>query len=353
MNRKNIFVTGIHILFCFFLVYWFYRNSFIRPHAIAHPYKELISVLLLLLIIYLNYLVLTPSILRKSYYKTYIILSISLVVITSSIELQLVKNDILKCFQNVNNLSFDINKYLLNVLFLTFLRNAGYYLFFTILALYQQTKAEAFLEKKEILKDTGFIQLPTVQGKSILININFVCYFTQNKNDTFIHWTAGNPSHVYSSLNYIQSYLDEYCLRINRDTIITFTNIASYNEKEVIIVDGKTNNRKVLPFYKKHAESILSVLRVKVPELDEKNTISLKKTQVGNINNDEKVEVGNIKAEILEAISKKSDINALKLFEIFHDKITLRTLRRRLKELKDAGKIEYKGSNKTGGYDIV
>jgi predicted HTH transcriptional regulator len=49
--------------------------------------------------------------------------------------------------------------------------------------------------------------------------------------------------------------------------------------------------------------------------------------------------------------------SALKLADILQEKINVNnsesTIRRRLRELKNAGKIEYKGSNKTGGYYIV
>jgi len=105
-----------------------------------------------------------------------------------------------------------------------------------------------------------------------------VSYFSQNKNYTYIHWTIGKPSLIYSSLNYLQNYLSDYCLRINKYTIITFTNIASYNNEEVIVKDGKAKSRKTLLFSKKRAESVLSVLREKVPELEEKNANNPNKT---------------------------------------------------------------------------
>jgi len=118
------------------------------------------------------------------------------------------------------------------------------------------------------------------------------------------------------------------------------------------IFHGKTKNRIVLPFYKKHAESILSVLRIKVPELEEKKIISANKVQDGGIKNDKKDAIGGINQIILEVISINPDISVTKLAEILKQKISFRALERKLKELKDAGKIEYIGSKKTGGYHI-
>ena len=350
MNRKKIFATGMHILFCIFLVYGFCTNSIIRPYAINHPYKELVSALLVLLAIYLNYIILVPYFIKKIRYKSYIFLSILLIGVFTIVEILMVKSDIIRCVAQIKD--FNIDKYLFRISIMIYLRNAAFYLFFTVLKLYQQTKTEAFLDKKAVLRDTGLMLLPTVQGEPTSINIRFVSYFSQNKNDTFIHWTVGKPSHIYSSLNYIQSYLDKYCLRINRDTIITFTNIASYNEEKVIVIDGKAKSRTALPFYKKDAEFLLSTLRKNVPELEEK-AILTNKLQDGGVKNDEKDALGGVNHAILEAISGNPRISVIKLAKILEEKIAFRTLERKLKELKDAGKIKYEGSDKTGGYCIV
>jgi DNA-binding transcriptional ArsR family regulator len=356
MNKRKFLFFGLHILFSTFLIYWFYTSSFIRPYAILHPYKEIICALMVLLTIYLNYFILTPKYLVKKYsFKSYVFLSILLTGACSIIELLLVKTDILRCLGN--NDSFDTNTYLFDVLFLIFLRYAGFYLFFTILRLYLQTKANALLEKKEALKDTGLVLLLPLRGTPISININFVSYFSQKKNNTFIHNTIGKPTPVYSSLTSIQSYLEDYCLRINKDIIITFTNIINYNEKTVTVKEGKTTAKQSFIFYKKRANNILLTLRKKVPELEEKNDVYPIKKQPVIVNDDKKNKPVNVKALILEELLHHPSINALKLTDILEEKtkvkISVRTIRRRLKELKDAGKIEYKGSDKTGGYYAI
>ena len=348
MNRKKIFNIGAHILVCLFFTYWFSTNSFIRPFAINNSYKEIVSALLLLLVIYLNYILLTPYFFKKSNYKSYIFFSLLSISVISIIELLLLKSDILGCLAQM--LSFNIDKYLFNILFVIFLRNAGFYLFFTVLKLYQQTKANALIEKQEALKDVGLILLQPLRGNPVSININFVSYFSKHKNHTFIHGIVGKPIPIYSTLSYIQEYLDDFCLRINKENIITFTNIISYNEESVIVADGKTKSKKTLSFSKKNAKEIVYILRSKISKLEEKNIIDSTKIKNGKVNDDKKHEIGNVKTEILEEIKKNPGINALKLFENFHNKTTLRTIRRRLKELKDAGKIEHKGSDKTGGY---
>jgi hypothetical protein len=316
-----------------------------------NPYKEIVSAFLLLFIIYLNYIVLTPFYLGKSYYKTFFFLSILLILISSIIELQMVESDISKCITSLPPPIF--KKYLRNVQLLIFLRNAGFYLFFTVLKLYLQTKDHALLEKKIAFKDTGLIMLMPLRGTPIAINIKYVSYFSQHKNNTFIHSIIGKSSSIYSSLSNIQDYLEFHCLRINRETLITFTNIISYNNERIIVKGEKGNSNVELPYYKNESQKILQILHKKVPDLDENNNKKFHKNTFGGVNEYENNEVGGINNEIFEEIRENPGINAQKLFEIYSNQLSLRTIERRLKELTDSGFIEFKGSLKKGGYYLV
>ena len=248
---------------------------------------------------------------------------------------------------------FNTNKYLLNIFFVTFLRNAGLYLFFTVLKLYQQTKANALIEEREILRSSGIIVLWPLRGMPISININMVSYFSHRRNITFIHNKLGKVISIYSTLSNIQEYLGEYCLRINKENVITFTNIISYSEKSVIVKGGNSDNNISLVYSKNDTQRILQTLRLNVPDLEEKKVILANKTQNGGVKDDKIYTVGGLNDEILEEIRNNPCISVIKLAEIFEKKTSSRTLERRLKELKNADKIEYKGSDKTGGYYIV
>jgi hypothetical protein len=273
-----------------------------------------------------------------------------LIVALSITELQMVKNDILRCFQHIDISSFDLHKHLRNVLFLIFLRNAGFYLFFTVLKLYQQVKATALIEKKEALKHDGLILLMPLRGAPVAINIKYVCYFSHEKNYTFIHNTEGKTISTYSTLSNIQEYLGDYCLRINKENVITYTNIISYN-KEGVVVKWKNPHKTVtLPYYKKDAPSVLQALRKKVPELEEKSINFANKIQNGTIKEDEKKAIGTINEVILEEIKNNPGIYVIHLAQKLHEKMSLRTLKRKLNDLKKSGHIEFRGSKKTGGY---
>jgi len=243
---------------------------------------------------------------------------------------------------------------MLKILFVIFLRNGALSLFITILKLYLQTKAIALLEKKELLKDTGMVMLMPLRGRPINIKIKFVSYFSQHKNNTYIHWTTGKPDSIYSSLSNIQSYLGDYCLRVNRSTIITYSNIISYDEKSVSVKDGKKNTAKTILFFK-DAKEILSTLQNKFPKLEATNATP-KNDVFGGLNNpkhDEKTKCGGLNRLILDEILNNPGINTRKLVKNFKGNIPLRTLERRLEGLKKAGKIKSKRGGKERGYFIL
>jgi hypothetical protein len=283
-------------------------------------------------------------------------LSFIIIGVFSVVELAMVKVDILRCIGAQDD-SFNINDYLLGVQFVVFVRNLCIYLFFTVLKLYIQTKKDALLEKKEVLKSTGFMSLTPLRGKPISININFVSYFTQNKNNTNIHSTLGKPSSVYSSLSSVQSYLEECCLRINRDTIITFTNIVSYNKNSVTVKEGKKSTNKSFPFYKNNPLGVYVTLQKKLPLLEQKDENILPQNDVfGGLNGKkegEKTNNGGLNAMILEAIQQNPGISALEIVEFFKGNVSLRTLERRLKELKEKGLIKSHRGGTGGGYSAV
>jgi hypothetical protein len=348
MSRKKVLFFCSHILFCILLIKWFSDNTYIRPYTVYHPYKEIIVAVLLLLVIYVNYFVLIPKFFNKIKLQNYFFISLLILLGVSLIEFFLVKSDVLKCLGDMSNHVKLI--YFRNVFLMIFLRYSGFFLFFTVLKFFLLTQSKALLEKKIVLSNTGFIVLNPIQGKTITVNINYISYFSQNKNNTFIHYARGATTPIYSSLNNIQEYLGSMCLRVNKESIITFTNIKSYDNEKVVVIGEKNNLSVSLLYSKSFAQNILQALREKVPNLYEKNIIFLEKNQNDNVNSDEKNEIDNEKNKILEEILENPGINAIKLHNIFRKKMTLITLRRRLKKLVDTSLIEYRGSAKSGGY---
>jgi len=121
----------------------------------------------------------------------------------------------------------------------------------------------------------------------------------------------------------------------------------------VFVKDGKTKTEKSIPFFKKEAKDLLSVLRKKVPQLENKNVFFSIKNQNDTGNDDENNKIVIVKTRILEEIKQNPGINAIKLHKNLQTKQSIRTIKRRLKELTDSGLIQFQGADKTGGYYIT
>ena len=112
--------------------------------------------------------------------------------------------------------------------------------------------------------------------------------------------------------------------------------------------------RSTLYFFKNNPYSIFVLLQEKLPHLEQKNEKNSSKNDIfGGVthqNHDEKIKNDGVTALILEEIKKKEGIHVYQLAEIFKERISLRTIERRLKELREAGVIEFRGADKSGGY---
>ena len=283
-------------------------------------------------------------------------MTILLIGLISIFELLIVKSNILRCFGDPNISSSEMNSYLLLYLFVVFLRNGSFYLFFTVLRLYQQSKKNRITDRETALKDTGTVIMMPIRGKQIALNIKQISYFSHKKNISFVHRVKGQAIAIYSTLANVQDYLGAYCLRINKENVITFSNIVNYNKERVIVKGGSDRNISLL-YAKKDVPHILQTLRLKAPDLEEKNaTSTLKNDTFGGVSNrkdDENNSIGGVKNQILEEIKKKEGMHVWQLAEIFEGRVSQRTIERRLKKLKEEGVIEFRGSDKNGGYHMV
>ena len=325
----------------------------IRPGAINHPYKEVVSAVILLLILYTNYFIFLPRIFYRNHHLRYILVSLLLVCLSGLAELWLVESDISLCVKSAfpENL---YTKYIYTVLLLIIFRNGGFYLFFTMLGLYRYTKKNAFTEKKAIMQKEGVASFLRCNRANIVLDISKIIYFQQEKNRTIIHTNSGKSYSIYSSLRDIEKYMGVRCFRISRETLVNYECITSYSHDYLVVKNSKSGGTKSLYFFKNNPSSVYTLLQKKLPQLEQKNeTIAPKNDAFGRVilqKNDEKIKNGRENILILEEIRKKGGIHVHQLAEIFKEQFSLRTLGRRLKELKDSGKIEFRGSDRTGGY---
>lgn len=130
--KNNWLEILLHILFWGYIFYYFNFYSLIRPMCIRHPYKETLSVLILIFFIYVNYFILFKYFNKKGTRFTYWLLTILCIVLSGISEFYLVLPDIKWCMRNsIGFKSFHLIP--------ISTRNAGFMLVFIIIRYYKES----------------------------------------------------------------------------------------------------------------------------------------------------------------------------------------------------------------------
>jgi len=355
MKKIINFQLIIHILFCIILPFWFIYYSTIRPSSFPHLYKEVISAIILLTALYINLFILIPKLYYRNYKLFYILLSLFLICLSGATEMWMVESNISKCVRAAFS-DRDYNHYIMHTSIMVTLRNGGFYLFFTVLGFHYYTKKNTLREKISIGKKKGIMSFIRCNNKDLVIDIDKIIYFQQKGNRTTIHTTSGKCFLVYNSLNLIEKYSD-ILVRINRNAIVNYNKIISFTQNHLHIKESKHGKLVSLDYFKNNHSSIYLILQKTVPHLEKKNATILPQNgffeNVFDEKNDENNKIVIVKAKILKEIKQNPGINAIKLHKNLQTKTSIRTIKRRLKELTDSGLIQFQGADKTGGYYIV
>jgi len=158
-----------HLFFWLIASYLFCSQSFIRIHPLHNEY-EYYSLILLIILVYINYFLITPSYLTKNKILLYFIFTISAVLIATCIEFFIIKNDIL-FFISHENIKVQ-NGVLRWNFYGVFFRDALFVGFFTIYRIYRDAiKAYSLLQEKLELERLQFItQIDMIKSR---INTHF------------------------------------------------------------------------------------------------------------------------------------------------------------------------------------
>jgi len=268
----------------------------------------------------------------------------------------MVESDIKQCVGHAFT-GRDYRSFILNVLFMIILRNGSIYLFFSVLGLYYYNKKKTLQEKKAITTEEGIASFLRCNGKNIVLKTSKIVYFIQQRNDTIIHTTDGKCYLIYSSLKDIQEQLGENFLKISRNTLVNCDNIINFTHDHLLVKESKHSKLVSLDYFKNNPSSIYAILQKTTPLLEQKNnTITPKNNVIGGLSDakyDEKTKYDGLHKLILEEIQKNPNISAQELVRIFKGNISLRTLERRLQELKSFGLIKSHRGGKERGYYIV
>jgi hypothetical protein len=356
MKQKNTYIKiALHIFFWIIVGTIFTRYSYIRPGCGTALYKEILCVVMIAMVVYLNRFILFPKLYIKGNYLWFWIFNISLLLVIGFLEILLVKSNIYKAVGNAIS-GKEYLGYLINVYFLVTLRYAAIFSFFYIRMVNEKVKFLSMQQQKLLALENKQIFLNLTSGKEILLTIDDITYISVDGNYSVIHLINKQKYKQVVSLSQLEEILPEYlCLRINRNTIIMYNYVCEYNANSVTVRVNDIGGKKIFTFYQNKNEIIFDKLKKYVTSEIKKMNCEPKKDENYiklRTKNDVICELNEISNQILELIQTKPNIFASEIKAKLAP-TSERTIDNYLRQLKDLGLIEYKGASKTGGYYLV
>jgi hypothetical protein len=340
-----------HIVFWVTTCLFFIQYSFLRPgYCSDGRYKEILCVLIIAIVVYLNKFLLFPKIYLKGRHLLFWCINTLLILTLGFSELQIIESNIFKIHGN-NISAEEYSRYLIDVFVVISLRDAAFLAFFYIVRVNLKMKLLLLLRQKLLAVENKQVII-TYAEKEILVNIADIVYISSKRNITTVHLTNGKEYNQYNSLAYMEEILPKHLyVRINRSNIIMCRHVCKFDENNVTMRINDNSEQKSIPIQRAKKNEKYQLLKKYVIETikidgEIKNVIKDKKWRNGK---DDFGEMNEDAKQVLETIRKNPSIFASEIkrnLSYFSE----RNIDRHLRLLKNLGLIEFRGSRRTGGY---
>ncbi len=351
MNRKieTTINWAVHAVFCICLILFFGRNCILRQAAFQHIYKEYLSGIAVLFIVYINRLVLFPKLYAKARSLEYILATFFSVLVAFLFEMALVAPEIMDYMHSLYP-SHKILTYLTMDGFFVFLRDLSFALASFSLQAFLYYKGLNQNKDSTLLKEFHRLETYSIDksNKKALVLLGDISYCKQVKNYTRVHLIVGNSLIRYGTLKELTELLNEsYAVQVSRSIVIPYSSIVDYNKSGVMV---KSTPENIMISYSDIFATHAYELVAKHVRKNEKGVCGTlqKRTAKPRTAKPNKPQ----QSDILYAfISEHPGCSAAEIKK--NRSISLSTVNRILADLKKEGLIEYVGSKKTGGYRTV
>ena len=361
-NKILIIRVLLHLIFILGIFFFFRNNSILRPLAKGAFYKEYLSAFFLIILLYANYLFFVPEFFQKRRYFLFFILALAGILVSSSMEMLLVLPNIKSCFPDTFD-NFQLKLVYTHLFYLIGLRNTGFLLFFFVLRIFEHERETLEKERIALVKNKGIICVPN--GKNIMetISISDISCILHERNYTYLYTNDGNRYCKYCSLSSMEELLPEILfIRVNRNAIIPLNKINHFTEDSVSILYGNpaqeisfTMSEKYVPNIREKIASAVG-LNLSADGLNSKNDGLNGRS--GGLN--EGINKANLE-EFMDSIAHNEDLLILcqiiakdpsVTMKSLSDQlgVSLKTVERRIKILKDKGVLQHSGAKKNGEY---
>lgn len=237
-NHKLIFFI-VHFVFWSIASYLFLTNSFLRP--ITSPlWLEWIPLFLIMLSFYLSYFIFVPKLLMRRRLLLFFIFSILLILSSSIIEMWVVESSIERCYRHTLDIP-TYKKALYGIFIFLSVRNACFILFADVFKLCEMQAIQLQQNKKATLQATHHLLINLPNNITQVQDIHQIVCLKYKDRKTTIFRSHGDPITTDNSLASITTDLPtDLFIRINRNTVVSYSHIVSYDLHTVTLRIDKT-----------------------------------------------------------------------------------------------------------------
>ena len=351
-HLKTTLIVLLNVLACGVVIWYFTRNSVLRPYA-GSAFKEAICAVLLLGSLYANYFLLYPKLYPK-YPKMYWV-TIFLVSIVAGVADFAIAYPFM---MQVNGQLFKVVGYYTVIsthMGLISVRNLSFNCFLFVIK--DRNRSQQSLEKEVqvVYQDVRKIDVADKDSNVHLVSIDDIFYCEQQRNFTIIYTVKNETYTRLGSMKHLEQLLgDEEFIRLTPTLLMPFRYIHSCKDNLVMM--------RQMPWQRVPTTFPLEA-RMQ-PEVAEK--ISAGILRYGeNANKKETQDDASLSTakrkpaqpaeekvrEVLSYIEAHPNCNTADIMA--ETDFSLSTVERCLAELKKRGAIQYTGSKKSGGYSRV
>ncbi len=257
MKNHKLIIFIVHFVFWSIASYLFLNNSFLRPYSSI--LLESVVLFILMCSFYLSYFVFVPLLMMRRKLLIFFIFSTLLVLLSSTIEFQIMKKSIEHCY--MHNMSIQIYKIALHGIYIFLsVRNACFILFADVVKLCEMQAIQLQQNQKSTLQATHHLLINLPDRTTLAQDIHQIVCLKYEERKTTIFRTHGEPITTYNSLASIEEDLPtDLFIRINRNTVVAYSHIVSYDSCTVTLRINKIMERILIMPAK--SEEIVAMLK--------------------------------------------------------------------------------------------
>ncbi len=348
-RKKLYFWFVVNILICGVFLICFGGTCTLRTAAFPCAYKEYLSGVIVLVMVYLNVLVILPCILSGFNHTRYLLLSAATVIIATFCEMAMVYPQVI----TIMTCQFPTNTahlYFAYESLLVLLRNIGIITFvFTIMALRNEMRSGR-MKSRFWVKHHGSLVLTNAKRMLFEVPVEHVKYCEKCGNQIRFYLVDGNSGYMNGTMRDIIAMMGKRGVQISRSAYVMLQHISdyTYDTMSVLGEDEEAVNLKISHSYRERVHQLTAPF-VKSADNSDKPTDEKQDNMAvdsghNGIMGKKPVLIYSFIAD--HPLCSTEDIMA-------KTSLSRSSVAKYIAKLKQQGLIRHVGSNKTGGYEAV